>query len=499
MRFNRATRAPGSDTFAMGGPGLGTRRPDTPAADTASIDVPGTRGGGKSRIEAPAILKQRRLSRRTILRSLGATISLPFLDAMAPAFASTMPAPVRVAWFYVPNGIDMRHWTPGDEGPLAELPSILAPLEPIKRDLLVLSNLTANWGRPLLMGPGDHGRACAAYMTGMEVHRTAGADLKLGISADQLIATAIGNQTKLPSLEIGLEEARQAGNCDNGYSCAYCYNMSWRTESQPLPPISDPRQLFERLFGTDVSESPAAHARRLMIRQSILDQAMGDTQKLESNLGPADRRKLDEYLSSVREIEQQVERAENSGTVIDPGMDKPFGVPPEFPDYFRLMTDLMLIAFKSDITRVSTLMIGREGSVRPYPEIGISDGHHPLTHHRGNPEMLDKVRQINSLHLSLFADFLAKLKATREGDSNLLDQSMIVYGSGLSDGDTHLHDQLPTVLAGRGGSFLRPGRHIIYQRETPVCNLFATMAEQMGVKSEHFGDSTGELQGLSLS
>jgi Protein of unknown function (DUF1552) len=448
------------------------------------------------------IVTRKKLSRRTVLRGAGAAIALPFLDAMTPAFAaSTVPGgnPLRAAWFYVPNGIDMRHWTPGDEGPLGELPSILAPLEPVKRDLLVLSNLTANWGRPLLMGAGDHGRALAAYMTGMEVHRTAGADLKVGMSVDQLIARAIGDQTRLPSLEIGLEEARQAGNCDNGYSCAYCYNVAWRTESQPLPPISDPRQLFERLFGTDIVESPAAHARRLAMRESILDQAMGDTKKLESNVGPGDRRKLDEYLSSVREIEQQVQRAEKDGAVIDPGIEKPFGVPPEFPDYFRLMTDMMVAAFKADVTRISTIMIGREGSTRAYPEIGISDGHHPLTHHMGNMAMLDKVRQINSLHLKLFAEFIQKLKATREGDSNLLDQSMIVYGGGLSDGNSHMHDQLPTVVAGRGGSFINPGRHIIYQRETPVCNLFATMAERMGARGEHFGDSTGRLQGLSLS
>ena len=441
----------------------------------------------------------KKLNRRTVLRGLGATIGLPFLDAMTPAFASTLPNPVRAAWFYVPNGIDMRNGTPANEGPLGDLPGILAPLEPMKQDLLVLSNLTANWGRPLIEGAGDHGRACAAYMTGMKVLKTAGADLQLGISAEQLIAKSIGNQTKLPSLEIGLEEARLAGNCDNGYSCAYCYNMAWRTESQPLPPISDPRQLFERLFGTDIAEPPAARARRLSMRQSILDQVMGDTQKLESNLGAGDRRKLDEYLTSVREIEQQVERAQKDGAAIDPGMDKPYGIPPQFPDYFELMTDMLLVAFKADIARVSTVMVGREGSTRPYPEIGVSDGHHPLTHHRGNLTMLDKVRQINSLHLKLFAGFLAKLKATREGDSNLLDQSMIVYGAGISDGNSHLHDQLPTVLAGRGGNFLSPGRHIIYQRETPVCNLFATMAENMGVKAEHFGDSTGKLEGLSLS
>jgi hypothetical protein len=235
------------------------------------------------------------------------------------------------------------------------------------------------------------------------------------------------------------------------------------------------------------------------MRASILDGAGTDTRKLEANLGPADRRKLDEYLTSLREIEQQVQRAEKDGVVIDPGMEKPYGVPPEFPDYFGLMTDILIAAWKTDSTRVATVMIGREGSTRAYPEIGISDGHHPLTHHMGNMTMLDKVRMINSLHLKLFADFLVKLRSVKEGDSNLLDQSMIVYGSGLSDGNVHTHDQLPTILAGRGGNFLNPGRHIMYQRETPVCNLFATMAERMGVTAEHFGDSTGRLAGLSLS
>jgi hypothetical protein len=447
------------------------------------------------------MLSRKALPRRAFLKGAGIALGLPFLDAMTPAFADTKAAapPVRLAWFYTPNGIDMRHWTPAAEGPLQEMAGILAPLEPVKKEILVLSNLTANWGRPLLVGAGDHGRALAAYMTGVQVYRTAGADLKLGVSADQLAANANGHLTKLPSLEIGLEEIRQAGNCDNGYSCAYAYNVSWKTETQPLPPISDPRNLFERLFGSDVVEPPEAHARRLMMRRSILDQVIGDTHKLESTLGGSDRRKLDEYLTSIREIEQQVQLAEREGLVIDPGIEKPFGVPPEFPDYFRLMTDMMLVAFKADITRISTIMIGREGSTRAYPEIGVSDGHHPLTHHMGNMQMLDKVRQINALHLKLFAEFVQKLKATREGDSNLLDQSLIVYGSGLSDGNIHTHDQLPTLLAGRGGNFVSPGRHIVYQRETPVANLFATMIERVGVRPEHVGDSTGRLAGLSLS
>jgi hypothetical protein len=448
------------------------------------------------------IVMRKALSRRTVLKGLGAAVSLPFLDAMVPAFAKSAfagEAPVRLAWFYLPNGIDMRGWTPPAEGALGALPPVLAPFEPVKNDILVLSNLTTNWGRPLQDGPGDHGRAMASYMTGVQVYKTAGADLRVGISADQIAAKAVGHLTKLPSLEVGLEESRQAGNCDSGYSCAYVYNVSWKTESQPLPAISDPRNLFERLFGADAAEAPAARAKRLAMRQSILDDVLGNTQRLQSTLGGADRRKLDEYLTSVREIEQQVERAAKDGTMLDPGMEKPFGVPTEFPDYFRLMTDMMIVAFKADITRLSTFMVGREGSVRAYPEVGVTDAHHPLTHHQGNMEMLAKVREINILHAKLFAEFLQKLKNTPEGDSNLLDQSMIVYGSGLSDGNQHTHDQLPTLLAGRGGGFVSPGRHLIYQRETPVTNLFATMIERVGVRGEHVGDSTGRLAGLSLS
>jgi hypothetical protein len=444
------------------------------------------------------IITNKALNRRTFLRGLGAAVALPMLDSMTPALGATTPAPLRAAWFYVPNGIDMRNWVIQDEGPLGKLPPILQPLEPLKSEFLVLSNLTANWGRPLLVGAGDHGRALAAYMTGSFVHQSVN-NLKLGISADQIIANAIGHKTMLPSLEIGLEETRQAGNCDNGYSCAYAYNIAWKTETQPLPPVSDPRSLFERLFGTDVFSSPEERSRRLAMRRSILDAVMDSTKSVQNGLGPVDRRKLDEYLTSVRQVEQQVEKAEKDGMVIDPGMEKPFGVPPDFGDYFKLMTDMLFIAFQADLTRVATVMIGREGSNRPYPEIGIPDSHHPITHHQKNPVLLDKISAINTYHVRLFAAFLQKLRDTKEGDSNLLHNSMVCYGSGLSDGDMHLHDELPTILAGRGGNFFTPGRQIIYQRETPVTNLFATMAQRMGVSPEHIGDSTGHLVDLSLS
>jgi len=444
------------------------------------------------------MIAKKKLDRRTFLRGAGAAVGLPLLDAMTPAFASTTPAPVRAAWFYVPNGIDMRNWVIPDPGPLGQLPSILQPLDSLKNEILVLSNLTAHWGRPLLVGAGDHGRALAAYMTGSIVHQSVN-NLKLGISADQVIANVVGPQTRLPSLEIGLEETRQAGNCDNGYSCAYAYNIAWKTETQPLPPISEPRSLFERLFGTDVFATPEERTRRLAMRRSILDTVMDSTRTVQRGLGPVDRRKLDEYLTSVRQVEQQVQKSETGGAVITPGMEKPFGVPADFGDYFQLMADMLLIAFQADLTRVATVMIGREGSNRPYPEIGIPDSHHPITHHQMNPVLLDKISAINTYHVKLFAAFLGKLKSQKEGDGTLLDNCMICYGSGLSDGDQHLHDELPTILAGRGGKFFTPGRHIIYQRETPVTNLFATMAQRMGVRAGHIGDSTGQLAELSLS
>jgi hypothetical protein len=264
-----------------------------------------------------------------------------------------------------------------------------------------------------------------------------------------------------------------------------------------LPPIADPRLLFERLFGTDADISPEARARRFAMRSSILDNTIGDTEDLVRDLGGSDQRKLDEYLTSIREVEQQVERAATDGMLIDPGIQKPFGVPADFGDYYRLMTDMMLIAFQADITRISTMMVGREGSTRPYPEIGIPDGHHPLTHHRGNADMLDKVTKINVYHAELFAGFIERLRATEDGDSNLLDQSLIVYGAGIANGNDHTHDQLPTILVGRGGGASRPGRHIVYQRETPITNLFTSMIEMVGVSPEFIGDSTGRLSGLA--
>jgi hypothetical protein len=441
------------------------------------------------------------LARRTFLRGMGTAIALPFMDAMAPALASSrIPGkpPVRMGFVYVPNGIDMRNWTPDYEGKFRELPPTLQPLEPFKDDMLLLSNLTHNNGRALLDGPGDHGRCCGTYLTGVHVRKSE-VDIQASVSCDQIVANEVGHLTRFPSLEIGIEDARQAGNCDSGYSCAYTNNMAWRNETQPLPPILNPRELFERLFGSDAHLTPEARERRRMYRRSILDFVSEDTKKLQSDLGPTDQRKLDEYLSSIRDIERQIEQAEKFGTRVEPGLDKPYGIPADFAEHFKLMTDMLTVAFQADLSRVFTFLVTREGSSRPYREIGIPDGHHPLTHHRNEPAMMDKVAKINHYHMTHFAKWIEKLKSTQEGDSNLLDNSMIVYGAGLSDGNRHLHHDLPTIILGRGGNYLNTGRRIVYRRETPMSNMHRTLMDRMGAKVEFFGDSTGKLEGLNLS
>ncbi|MBK5294800.1 MAG: DUF1552 domain-containing protein [Acidobacteriia bacterium] len=444
----------------------------------------------------------KKLSRRTLLRGLGTSVALPFLDAMTPAMASSSvpgKAPVRMGFVYVPNGMDIRHWNLDHEGKLGELSRIMKPLEPFRQDITVLGNLTHNSGRPLLDGAGDHGRCCGSYLTGIQVRKSA-VDIRASVSCDQIVANKIGHKTRFPSLELGLEDARQAGDCDSGYSCAYTNNLAWRNETQPLPPVLDPRALFERLFGNGVVLSPEARALQSKYRRSILDFVTEDTRKLQSDLGPTDKRKLEEYLSSIREIERQIEKAEKDNAQIDPGMPKPYGVPADFAEHFKLMSDMLTVALQADLTRVFTFLVTREGTSRSYREIGIADGHHPLTHHRNDPALMEKVTQINTYHVKQFAGWLEKLKSIREGDATLLDNSMIVYGAGLADGNRHNHEDLPTLIAGRGGdNYIKPGRRINYRRETPMCNLFLTMMDRMGAHEEYFGDSTGPAEGLNLS
>jgi hypothetical protein len=375
---------------------------------------------------------------------------------------------------------------------------IMAPMEPLREHLLVLSGLTHNGGRALGDGPGDHARAASSFLTGCHPRKTAGADIKIGVSVDQVAAQKIGNQTRFASLELGLEDGRLVGSCDSGYSCAYSNNLAWRSENAPLPPEINPRLVFERLFGSgEEVEDAVSRARRLKHQTSILDSVREQTQSIQANLGPTDKRKLDEYLHSVREMEKRIERLERDSAQMAPPMEKPGGVPLEYSEHARLMYDLITVALRMDATRVITFMMGREGSTRAYREIGISDAHHPLTHHRGNEEMVEKVRQINHYHVQQFAYFVNKLKETPDGDGTLLDHSMVVYGSGLADGNRHTHHDLPVILAGRSNGALKPGRHVKYAAETPMANLFVAMLDRMGVPVESLGDSNGKLGYLS--
>jgi hypothetical protein len=353
---------------------------------------------------------------------------------------------------------------------------------------LVLSGLTHNTGRPLGDGDGDHARAAATYLTGVHPKKTAGADIRVGISVDQIAAQKIGNTTKFSSLELACEDGRMVGACDTGYSCAYSNSISWRTPSTPLPPEINPRSVFERLFGAE-DENPADRSKRLYYETSILDYVLDDARRLAGKLGPTDRRKIDEYLSAVREIEQRIELAEKDDQQSVPSMGKPEGYPAAFDEYVKLMFDLLLVAFQTDLTRVSTFMLAREGSTRTYREIGIPDAHHALTHHRGNPEWIEKVARINTYHVEQFGYFLGKLKSTPDGDGSLLDHTLLVYGSGLSDGNRHDHADLPVLVAGGGLG----GRHIRYAKETPMNNLHLMLLDRVGVQIESLGDSNGEL------
>lgn len=446
------------------------------------------------------IITAKRLPRRTFLKGCGTVIALPLLDAMTPALASISraKAPVRLAFVYVPNGIIMDEWTPKNTGKNFEFTRILKPLEPFREDLLVLSRLDDHNGNALGDGAGDHARAGASFLTGVHCKKTMGADIRNGISADQVAAQALGSATRFSSIELGCEDSRTVGNCDSGYSCAYTNSISWRSPTTPMPPELNPRSAFERLFGTeDFSLDPAMRARRAEYRKSILDMVRDDTGKLIGTLGPTDRRKIDEYLYAIREIEKRIESAEKDKRRATPAIEKPAGVPIAFSDYVRLMFDLQALAFQADLTRVTTLMVGREGSMRVYSEIGIPDPHHPLTHHRGNPGWIEKIARINCFHSELLAYFLNKLKSTSDGDGTLLDHCMIVYGSGLSDGNRHTHESLPVLLAGRGNGSLKQGRHVVYPPGTPMTNLYLALLDRMGVQPEKIGDSTGKIEHVS--
>ncbi|MEZ5352873.1 MAG: DUF1552 domain-containing protein [Bryobacteraceae bacterium] len=441
------------------------------------------------------------LDRRTMLR----TIALPFLDAMAPSFGrAKTAAPCRMAFLYVPNGIVMEEWIPAMEPGVtalpAQLPRVSALLEPFRGEVMMLGGLTQNGGRALGDGPGDHGRAGASYLTCVHPKKTNGRDLQAGISVDQIAAQRLSGKTRFASLELGCEEGVQGGSCDNGYSCAYSNSISWRTPASPNPAEIRPRAVFERLFGSgEMGGDPAQRARRRRYEESILDLVRGDAQRLASTLGGGDRRKLDEYLTSIREVEKRIQAAERNPAPAPPdGTQAPgASIPASFAEHARIMMDLLTLAFRTDSTRVATLLLALEQSPRAYPEIGIPEAHHGLTHHQGDKEKIAKVIEINLFHMRQFVYLLEKLQSTPDGDGSLLDHAMVTYGSGLSDGNAHDHANLPLVLAGRGCGTLRPGRLVRYPNETPMGNLFRALLDRMGVPVETVGDSSGTVADLS--
>jgi hypothetical protein len=440
------------------------------------------------------------ISRRTVLRGLGTALALPWLEAMGPLTswaAGTSPAkaaPNRMAFLYVPNGKNMADWTPRAEGAGFELPAILEPLRPVKDDLLVLTGLTADKARPHGDGGGDHARAMAAFLTGCQPRKTDGTDIRAGISVDQVAAARVGDQTRLASLEIGCEQGAMAGNCDSGYSCVYSSAMSWRSATQPLAKEVNPKLVFERLFGAGAD---AERARRDQRRKSILDVVREDSSDLENRLGAGDRRKLDEYFTAVRDIEQRIERAARLPEVKAPDYARPAGVPTKYEEHLRLMCDLLVLAFQADVTRVCSFVLANEGSNRPYPFIGVPEGHHDLSHHGGDEKKKAKIRDINRFHVSQLAYLLTKLKSIPEGDGTLLDHCMVVYGSGNSDGNRHNHDDLPVLLAGHGCGTLEPGRHLRYPTETPLNNLWLSLLDRIQIHLPSLGDSSGKLPGLA--
>ncbi len=443
------------------------------------------------------------IPRRTVLKGLGAVMALPWLEAMGVQTswaAGNTPvknaAPNRMAFLYVPNGVNMDGWRVGAEGALpSKLPPILAPLNNVRNNFSVLTGLAADKARSHGDGGGDHARAMAAFLTGAQPRKTDGANIRAGVSADQLAASRVGDRTRLASLEIGTEASKLAGGCDSGYSCIYQSNISWRSATQPMPKEVNPKLIFERLFGAG---SDLERQRRDAQRKSVLDAVREDFRELNGRLGADDQRKLDEYFTAVREMELRIAKSGTDGQPKVPmGATIPKGIPESYAEHLRLLADLVVLAFQTDTTRVTTFVLANEGSNRSYPFIGVRDGHHSISHHGHDPVKLAKIQDINVFHASQLAYLLERLKSVKEGDGTLLDHSMIVYGSGNGDGDRHNHDDLPVILAGGGCGTLKQGRHIVYQKDTPINNLWVSMLNRMDIRDVQLGDSTGELKKLS--
>jgi hypothetical protein len=442
------------------------------------------------------IVTKKALSRRTFLRGAGAAVALPLLDAMVPAMTATAQTPAapqrlrRLGYVYMPMGCDHTRWTPPRGDRLDKLSFILAPLAPVKKHVTVISNTELRNAYP-----GTHATSNSAFLSAARARLTESADYYLGTTADQVAARHIGTDTQIPSLELAMDLISLAGQCDNGYACVYHNCLSWSSPTTPLPSEAHPRIVFERLFGD--AATTAERRATLRRRASLLDSVMEEFTTLNKQLGPADRARLGQYLDTVREVERRIQRAEaNTRDNPLPDLERPVGVPSSYTDHARLMFDLQVLAFQGDITRVITFQLARETSNRTYPEIGVPDPHHPLSHHGNDPAKVEKIARINRFHVSLFAEFLAKLQATPEGDGTLLDHSLLLYGSGMGNPNVHDHDNLPILVAGGAAGRMRGGRHLRFARPAPLANLHLTLLDKVGVQLESFGDSRGKVDEL---
>lgn len=441
------------------------------------------------------------ISRRAVLRGLGTAMALPLLDSLITRTASAgvggaAAPPRRMAFLYVPNGAYMPYWMPKTEGPDYEMTPCLAPMAEHRKDMLVFGGLTCDKARANGDGGGDHARASSAFLTGTQAKKTAGANFRSGISADQIAARRVGDKTRFPSLEMAVEGYRGAGNCDSGYSCVYEHTLAWRNATTPLPTEVNPKAVFNRLF-SDEPKNPEAIDRN-ELRASVLDAVLEDAKVLNRKLGGSDRQKLDQYLTGVREVEQRITRAEKLSPVELPlDTSRPDGVPADLTDHIHLMCDLMVLAFQTDVTRIATFMIGREGSEQKYRMAGVNEGHHTISHHQGKAENIAKIRAINIYHMQQLAYLTGKLKSVKEGDGTLLDHCMIAYGSAIADPNRHAHEDLPVLLVGRGGGSIKSGRFMRVPEETPLNNLWLSMLDRFGTPTPSLGDGTAPLAGLS--
>ena len=441
------------------------------------------------------IITKKAIPRRTVLRGIGAAIALPFLDSMVPALTATSKtsAPLRFGTVYVPNGILMEQWTPSTTGGAFEFTPTLKALEAFRKHLLLVSGLHHRTAVSDLEVLGQHARPAAAFLTGIRPKRTTGTALQLGRSLDQILAQHVSQETRLGSLEIGLETTdtiNGVGSCDPGFSCAYL-NISWRNATTPMPMETNPRMVFERMFGDVASMDPATRRAQARTDRSILDAVREKVGGLRQELGGGDRNKLNEYLDAVRDAERRIQQAEQPTDRDLPVLDRPAGIPVTYDEHAKVMFDLQALAYQADVTRVVTFMIGREQSGLTYPHIGVADPHHPISHHAGNRDKMASLAKINSYHVSLFSNFLEKLRSTPDGDGSLLDHVMILYGSGISDGNKHAVDNLPLLLAGGACGHVTGGRHVRVPSDTPLTNLQLTILEAFGVSMDQFGDSTG--------